>query len=228
MRHQPAGGSSSFTAASDNVSREASGVALTEREARNGHRAAVVWLTGLSGAGKSTIARRLEQRLFRQGVQSCVLDGDNLRHGLCGDLGFSVEDRRENVRRVAHAARLLLDAGHVVICALISPLAEDRAAARRLIPTGRFVEVYVRCSLQECRRRDPKGLYEKAMRGEIGDFTGVSSPYERPAAPELVIDTTRTSVDAAVARLASALAGLRIAATAATPPAAVPQPGIEP
>lgn len=184
----------------------ANGVTRQQREARNGHRAAVVWLTGLSGAGKSTIAGRLERTLFARGVLAAVLDGDDLRHGLCGDLGFSMEDRRTNVRRAAHAARLFFDAGHVVICALISPTAEGRGAARAALPDGRFFEVYVRCPLAECRRRDPKGLYAKASRGEIADFTGVSSPYEPPAAPEIVIDTTRTPPGAAARAIVAALA----------------------
>lgn len=185
---------------------EASRVTRQQREARHGHRAAVVWLTGLSGAGKSTIAAHLERTLFGRGVLAAVLDGDDLRHGLCGDLGFSMQDRRTNVRRAAHAARLFFDAGHVVICALISPTAEARAAARAALPDGRFFEVYVRCPLAECRRRDPKGLYAKAARGEIADFTGVSSPYETPAAPEIVIDTTRTPPGAAADEIMAALA----------------------
>lgn len=184
----------------------ANGVTRQQREARNGHRAAVVWLTGLSGAGKSTIAARLERTLFARGILAAVLDGDDLRHGLCGDLGFSMADRRTNVRRAAHAARLFFDAGHVVICALISPTAEARGAARAALPDGRFFEVYVRCPLAECRRRDPKGLYAKASRGEIADFTGVSSPYEPPAAPEIVIDTTRTPPGAATRAIVAALA----------------------
>ncbi len=187
------------------VSAEASRITREHREARNGHRAAVVWLTGLSGAGKSTIAAHLERMLFGRGISASVLDGDNLRHGLCGDLGFTMEDRRENVRRAAHAARLFFDAGHVVICALISPTAEVRGAARDTVPHGRFLEVYVQCPLAECRRRDPKGLYAKASRGEIADFTGVSSPYETPAAPEIVIDTTRTPPGGAARAIAAAL-----------------------
>ena len=184
------------------------------REARNGHRAAVVWLTGLSGAGKSTIAAHLERMLFGRRVSAAVLDGDDLRHGLCGDLGFSMDDRRENVRRAAHAARLFFDAGHVVICALISPIAAARDAARAAVPDGRFFEVYVRCPLAECRRRDPKGLYARAQRGEIADFTGVSSPYETPAAPEIVIDTTRTPPDDAARAIAAALTAGGIIAAA--------------
>ena len=205
----------SFTGESAHVSTESSGVTRNEREARNGHKAAVVWLTGLSGAGKSTIARRQEQALFGQGVLVAVLDGDNMRHGLCGDLGYTAEDRRENVRRVAHAAKLFFDAGHVVICALISPFAADRASARRLVPAGRFFEVHVRCSLAECKRRDPKGLYAKALRGEIAEFTGVSSPYEEPTSPEIFMDTTRTSPAAAVSTILAALVAGDIVADSA-------------
>lgn len=193
-------------ASSAHVSAEAGRVAREHREARSGHRAAVVWLTGLSGAGKSTIAAHLERMLFGRRVSAVVLDGDDLRHGLCGDLGFSLDDRRENVRRAAHAAKLFFDAGHVVICALISPIAVVRAAARATVPGGRFFEVYVQCPLAECRRRDPKGLYAKAQRGEIADFTGLTSPYEAPAAPEITIDTTCTPPGAAARAIAAALA----------------------
>ena len=174
---------------SPNVTWELGAITRSQREAKNDHPALVVWLTGLSASGKSTIARSVEQRLFADGVSVARLDGDNIRHGLCGDLGFSHEDRTENIRRVAEVAALLHDLGHVVICAFISPYCRDRDFARRLVPDGRFVEVYVKCSLSECERRDPKGLYKKAHAGQITGFTGVDDAYEEPASPELVVDT---------------------------------------
>ena len=172
-----------------------------EREARTGHAAAVVWLTGLSGSGKSTIGRTLERRLFDAGVRTMLLDGDTLRHGLNADLAFSLADRRENIRRVGQVARLFFEQGSVVVCTFVSPLREDRRVARHLVPEGRFLEVFVDCPLDVCRARDPKGLYEKAERGEIPDFTGVSSPYEAPESAELEIQSDRESVDEAVDRI---------------------------
>ena len=168
------------------------------REARNGHRAAVLWFTGLSGSGKSTVAKAVEARLFADGHQTVLLDGDTLRHGLCGDLGFSAEDRSENIRRVSETARLFFESGHLVLCAFISPYEKDRAFARSLIPDGRFFEIYAKCGLDTCRDRDPKGLYRKADAGEIREFTGVSSPYEAPRHPELILDTESRTVDAVV------------------------------
>ena len=164
------------------------------REQRNAHRALTVWFTGLSGAGKSTLADAVERRLFARGVQTMVLDGDNVRMGLNKNLGFSAEDRSENIRRVAEAAKLLNDAGVVVLTAFISPFSADRAAARTVIGDS-FVEVYVNTPVEECERRDVKGLYEKARRGEIREFTGVSSPYEAPQDPDVVVDTANATVD---------------------------------
>jgi len=169
-----------------------------EREALNGHGAAVLWFTGLSGSGKSTIARELERRLFDQGVRTMLLDGDQVRHGLCADLGFSQEDREENIRRVGEVARLFFESGDVVLCSFVSPFGRDRDFVRSLLPEGRFIEVFVDTPIEECRRRDPKGLYAKADRGEIRDFTGVTSPYERPDDAELVIETVETGVEEAV------------------------------
>ncbi len=164
-----------------------------------------VWLTGLSGSGKSTIAHALEQRLVAQGHACFVLDGDNLRHGLNRDLGFSPEDRRENVRRVAEAARLMNDAGLIVITALISPYREDRAMARRIVGDERYFETYLAADVEACEQRDPKGLYAKARRGEIADFTGVNAPYEMPDDPALVLDTAAESLDRCVDDLLAAL-----------------------
>jgi adenylyl-sulfate kinase len=159
-----------------------------------------VWLTGLSGAGKSTLASGAERRLFDAGYLTYVLDGDVLRSGVSSDLGFSAEDRHENVRRAGAVAALFADAGLVVLVAMISPFAEDRAAARRL-SDSRFHEVFVQASVEACERRDPRGLYRRARAGVIPQFTGVSSPYEAPVAPDLVIETERLAVDAAIEQL---------------------------
>jgi bifunctional enzyme CysN/CysC len=188
----------------------AGGVSRIQREQRNGHRACVVWFTGLSGSGKSTLARRLESRLFGLGVQTGALDGDNLRHGLNGDLGFTPEDRRENVRRVGEVARLGFEAGQVVLCSLVSPYAQEREQVRALLPAGRFVEVYVKCDLEVLKRRDPKGLYARAAAGEVAELTGVSAPYEEPTQPDLVIETDLTPVDQAVEAILALLTRLNI------------------
>ncbi|MGA3207373.1 MAG: sulfate adenylyltransferase subunit CysN [Syntrophales bacterium] len=168
------------------------------REMRFGHRSSVLWLTGYSGSGKSTIARGLEKKLFETGCQTMLLDGDNIRHGLCGDLGFSDRDRSENIRRVGEVARLFFEAGHIVICTFISPFEKDRVFVRSLFPAGSFFEVYVKCDLDICRMRDPNGLYQKAITGEIKDFTGVSSPYEAPRNPEITLETDLQSVENSV------------------------------
>jgi bifunctional enzyme CysN/CysC len=169
------------------------------REMQNGHKGAVLWLTGYSGAGKSTIARNLEKKLFEAGCRTMLLDGDSLRHGLCGDLGFSDKARSENIRRVGEVAKLFFEAGHIVACTFISPFAKDRAFVRSLFPPGSFLEVYVKCDLEVCQRRDPNGLYQKASTGEIEDFTGISSPYEAPCNPEIILETDLQSVEDNVA-----------------------------
>jgi len=161
-------------------------------------RSAVVWLTGLSAAGKSTIARHVADELQTQGRRTYVLDGDELRSGLCSDLGFSLEDRAENVRRAAEVARVLFAADLTVLCTSISPLEIDRSAARSIVGGDDFLEVYVQTPIEECIARDPKGLYRRALNGEIPDFTGISSPYEVPLNPELVIDTSGQTLDACV------------------------------
>jgi bifunctional enzyme CysN/CysC len=161
------------------------------REQRNRHKGAILWLTGLSGAGKSTVATELERELFAMGLHTYILDGDNIRHGLSANLGFSPEDRTENIRRVAEVARLLMDAGVLVITAFISPYRDDRRLARSLVNEGEFVEVYVNAPLEVCEQRDPKGLYKKARAGQIANFTGVSAPYEPPDEPELVVHTDK-------------------------------------
>ncbi len=180
---------------STNVVWEGTSISREMRERRNGHHAAVIWFTGLSGSGKSTVARQLERRLFELGCQTVYLDGDNVRHGLNGDLGFSPEDRTENIRRVAEVARLNFEHGNITLCTFISPFRLDRAFARSLLPEGRFIEIYVKCDLEVCKRRDPKGLYAKALSGEIAEFTGVSSPYEEPLEPEIVVETDVQSVE---------------------------------
>ena len=174
---------------SSNVVWEGTEITREMREQRNGHRAAVLWFTGLSGSGKSTVARQLEKRLYAQGCRTTYLDGDNVRHGLNGDLGFSAADRKENIRRVAEVAKLGYDHGNLVLCTFISPFAADREFARSLLPEGRFIEVYVKCDLEVAKRRDPKGLYARALAGQIPEFTGVSSPYEEPASPEILVET---------------------------------------
>jgi bifunctional enzyme CysN/CysC len=190
---------------------EALNIPRAKREALNGHGAAVLWFTGLSGSGKSTVARKVEQKLFEQGCRTMYLDGDHLRHGLNGDLGFSDADRTENIRRVAEVARLGFEHGQIVLCSFISPFRSDRDFARSLIAQGRFFEIFVKCDLEVCKRRDPKGLYAKAFRGEIKQFTGISSPYEEPASPELVVETDLQSTDDIAAQILAQLAARGIA-----------------
>ena len=183
---------------SRHLTRVAHSVATTERERQNGHLGGVLWFTGLSGAGKSTLAFALEEKLFARGYQAYVLDGDNVRHGLNADLGFTQQDRTENIRRVGEVAALFADAGLVCISAFISPYRADREAAR-LAAKDRFHEVYLDAALQICEQRDPKGLYRKARAGRIANFTGVSAPYEVPREPDLVIPTGKSDVVASLA-----------------------------
>jgi len=168
-----------------------------DRERANGHQGAVIWFTGLSASGKSTLAHALENALFEKGCKTYVLDGDNIRHGLNKDLGFSPQDREENIRRIGEVAKLFADAGLIVLTAFISPYRSDREKARKLNPKN-FIEVYVKCDIDICEQRDPKGLYKKAKAGEIPEFTGISAPYEEPENPEIVIDTGQCSVEQAV------------------------------
>jgi len=166
-----------------------------DRERQAGHRGICLWFTGLSGSGKSTIARETENILFEKGIRTYVLDGDNIRHGLNSDLGFSPEDRNENIRRIGEVAKLFVDAGVVVMTAFISPYREDRNRVRAIMQNGQFIEIFVEADLDTCEARDPKGLYKKAKTGEIKEFTGISAPYEIPEKPELLINTTQeTSV----------------------------------
>lgn len=176
-------------------------VSREDRARLLGHRAATVWLTGLSGSGKSTVARRVERLLIDRGVLGYVLDGDNLRHGLNADLGFGPEARAENVRRAGEVARLLTDAGAIVLTALISPYRADRDRVRALLGPGAFVEVWCAATLEECEARDPKGLYRRARAGEIREFTGLDAPYEPPESAELVLWTGREDVETSAGRV---------------------------
>lgn len=187
---------------SENVVWQPTLVDRDERERRRGHRGAVLWFTGLSAAGKSTLAREVEKRLFEEGYFTYVLDGDNIRHGLNGDLGFSAEDRAENIRRVGEVARLFAEAGAIVLTAFISPYRRDRQRIRELMSRdGDFVEIFVSCPLDVCERRDPKGLYRRARAGEIRNFTGIDDPYEPPRSPELVVETDAEDVETCVQRV---------------------------
>ncbi|MFG6117555.1 adenylyl-sulfate kinase [Halobacillus sp. MO56] len=172
---------------------------------KNDHHSGVIWLTGLSGSGKSSIANRVNQKLFERGIQSYILDGDNIRHGLNTDLGFKPEDRKENIRRIGEVAKLFADSGTIVLTAFISPYQEDRERVRDMFVKGDFLEVHVECPLSECESRDPKGLYQKARTGEIKGFTGIDSPYEAPDSPELVLESNAYSVDECAEQLISFL-----------------------
>jgi adenylylsulfate kinase len=176
-----------------------------ERRQRAGHGGAVVWITGLSGAGKTTLADALQRTLFDLGCQVFALDGDKVRNGLCADLGFSLPERSENIRRIGEVAYLFCQAGQIVIVSAISPMRADRARVRALVPAPQFIEVYCRCPLAVCEARDPKGLYQRARAGQLAEFTGISSPYEAPEAPEVVVDSATASVDDAVGKLLAAL-----------------------
>ncbi|MDR3586017.1 MAG: adenylyl-sulfate kinase [Desulfosporosinus sp.] len=175
------------------------------REHLNGHQGGVLWFTGLSGAGKSTLANALEKRLYSQEIRTYLLDGDNVRYGLNQDLGFSKDDRAENIRRVAELAKLLTDAGMLVLTTFISPYEKDRQLAREIIGAEDFLEIHVHCSLEECERRDPKGMYAKARRGEIPQFTGISAPYEAPQNPDIIVSTEQECVEEAAERIMSEL-----------------------
>jgi adenylylsulfate kinase len=190
---------------STNITWHASHVTRAERERLLGQRGVTVWLTGLSGSGKSTIAVGAERELVRRGRLAYVLDGDNIRHGLNKNLGFSPADRTENIRRIGEVAKLFTDAGVIAMTSFISPYRSDRDGVRALLAPGDFVEVHVAATVETCESRDVKGLYQKARRGEIPEFTGISAPYEAPARPELVLDTNRHSVEESVASLVAYL-----------------------
>ena len=172
-----------------------------DRQRLNGHKSAVIWFTGLPGSGKSTLALTLEEKLFRRGVRTFVIDGDNVRTGLNQDLGFSAEDREENIRRIGEVAKLFVEAGIIVMTAFISPYRKDREFARSLVNEGEFIEVYVKCSLEVCEQRDVKGHYKMARQGIIKHFTGVDDPYEEPGRPEQVIETDKMTIDESVGEM---------------------------
>jgi adenylylsulfate kinase len=180
-------------------------VTRKRREEKNQHKSVVLWFTGLSGAGKSTLAHAVEEQLFQNGFNTFVLDGDNIRQGLCGDLGFSDEDRKENIRRISETAKLMLEAGVITLTAFISPFRAERAMARNLMPHGDFIEIHCHCPLAVCEQRDVKGLYKKAREGEIKNFTGISSPYEEPVKPELRIDTSALTLAESVQQVIALL-----------------------
>lgn len=175
------------------------------RSAQKGHKPALLWFTGLSGSGKSTLAGALEAELIRRGIHTYLLDGDNVRHGLCSDLGFATADRQENLRRVGEVAKLMVDAGLVVLAAFVSPYRAERAAIRARLPEGEFIEVFVDTPLSECEERDPKGLYKKARAGEIKHFTGIDDPYEAPEQAEVHLHNHGVSVQQGVAQLLAQL-----------------------
>jgi len=190
---------------SSNVTWHDTGIVKQDREKRNNHQGVVIWLTGLSGCGKSTVASKLQEKLFARGVQVYILDGDNIRHGLNGDLGFSPEDREENIRRIGEVAHLFADAGMVAITSFISPYIKDRDRARSLNKEGEFIEIFVKAPLDVCEKRDPKGLYKKARKGEIKEFTGISAPYEEPENPEIVIETDKLDIQQSAEKIISYL-----------------------
>jgi len=172
-----------------------------DRQRLMGHRSVILWFTGLSGSGKSTLAHAVEEKLFSMGVHTYVLDGDNIRTGLNKDLGFSEEDRKENIRRIGEVAKLFVDAGLIVLTAFISPYRRDRDFVRNLVEEGEFIEVYVKCPLEVCEQRDVKGLYKKARQGIIKNFTGIDDPYEEPLSPEITVETDKESVEESVDKI---------------------------
>jgi adenylylsulfate kinase len=175
-----------------------SSITRADREVLHKHKSVVLWFTGLSGSGKSSLAHAVEERLHKNGSSTYVLDGDNVRHGLCSDLGFSDTDRVENIRRIGEVAKLLTEAGVITLTAFISPFRADRDEARKRLPHGDFLEIYCQCPIETCEQRDVKGLYKKARAGEIPFFTGIGSPYEAPERPELVINTSELSLEESV------------------------------
>jgi len=192
---------------SPNIVWHQASVTRRRRESQNGHASCVLWFTGLSGSGKSTLAHAVEEELHQRGCRTFVLDGDNVRHGLCGDLAFSEADRSENIRRVGEAARLFVEAGVIVLTAFISPFRDDRERVRRLIGDADFIEIYCHCPLEVCEERDVKGLYRKARQGLIKDFTGISSPYEEPVQLAYSINTAQTTVADSVGQVMDLLVG---------------------
>lgn len=180
---------------STNIVWHESSISKIKRREKNKHHSFVLWFTGLSASGKSSIANALARKLFEDGNQAVVLDGDNVRHGLNKDLGFTEKDRIENIRRIGEVSKLFIESGQIVLTAFISPFRTDRKVVRELLEDGEFIEVFVDCSIEECERRDPKGLYKKARNNEIPNFTGISSPYEAPESPEIVVNSEKFSIE---------------------------------
>lgn len=190
---------------SKNIFHQQSLVSRADRELKGQHKSVILWFTGLSGAGKSTLAHAVEKALFDKGCRTFVVDGDNVRHGLCADLGFTAENRQENIRRIGEISKLFLEAGVITLTAFISPFQADRNRVRELVKDNEFIEIYCKADLSICETRDVKGLYAKARRGEIKDFTGISSPYEAPENPELVLDTGNEPLETCVAKVLDCL-----------------------
>ena len=191
----------SISRKSSNVVWHNATVTRKRREKMNGHGSVILWFTGLSGAGKSSLAHAVEEELHQLGCRTFVFDGDNVRHGLCADLGFTTEDRIENIRRVGEMAKLFVETGVIALTAFISPFLSDRERVRSLVPHGDFLEIYCRCPLEVCEQRDVKGIYKRARAGQIKDFTGISSPYEDPVNPELILETDKLTIEESVAQV---------------------------
>lgn len=185
-------------------------VTKKDRQQKNNHKSVVLWFTGLSGSGKSTLANAVDYELYKQNYQSYCLDGDNIRHGLNRDLTFRKEDRKENIRRIGEVAKLFVDSGQIVSTAFISPFRADRVLVRNMFEEEEFIEIYVKCPMHICEERDPKGLYKKARAGEISEFTGISSPYESPYKPEIVVETNILTIEQSVSKILSHLKDKKI------------------
>jgi len=182
-----------------------SAVTRKQRNKQNGHKSIVIWFTGLSGSGKSTLAYAVEELLHNIGCKTIVLDGDNIRHGLCSDLGFSRSDRKENIRRIGEMSKLFIESGVITMTAFISPFSNDRDNVKKILGDGDFIEVYVKCPIGICESRDVKGIYNKAKNGNIKNFTGISSPYEEPKEPDLIVDTSKETLDKSVDKVVNML-----------------------
>jgi adenylylsulfate kinase len=180
-------------------------VTRQRRNAQNNHKSVVLWFTGLSGSGKSTLAHAVEEGLYQLGCRTTVLDGDNIRHGLCSDLDFSNDNRRENIRRIGEVAKLFIESGVITLTAFISPFTEDRDKVRSLLSDNDFIEIFVNCPINVCEDRDTKGMYKKARANKIKNFTGISSPYEAPENPDLILDTDKESLDESVDKVLNLL-----------------------
>lgn len=190
---------------SSNIVWHEASITKEERRTQNKHQSFILWFTGLSASGKSSVANAFARRLFERGNQAFVLDGDNVRHGLNKDLGFDEASRKENIRRIGEVSKLFVENGQIVLTAFISPYREDRQVVRELVEAGEFIEVYVKCSVEMCEKRDPKGLYKKARNAEIPNFTGISAPYEEPKNPEIILDTELHSIEECVDQLTDIL-----------------------